>query len=133
MEVRVDRTEKKEPEKTSGGWFGGWFGGGTSAPVEEASTSTAQIAKQFEEALTIEEKNKLYSAIDYTEGAAPVDYPHTYLDYVLNFQLHRLRSIIRDLSGKRGPEKILDLQIVDVVTSYAEICFENMSYLHLPN
>jgi len=114
VEVRVDRQVKKEPEK-KGGWFSGWFGGG-SATTEPSTSATAEIAKKFEEALTQEEKAKLYDAIDYTEGAAPVDYPQTYLAYVLQFHLHKLRCIIRDVSGRGGGagENILDLQIANV-------------------
>lgn len=103
---------KKEKQ---GGWFSGWW---SSSPKAESSDKVdisklsvtwkmwrenvclleyiilkklvCYVVKQFEEAMTPEEKQKLFRAIDYQENAAPAEYPVEFVAVDLNFVLHSL-------------------------------------------
>lgn len=50
--------------------------------------------KKFEEAMTPEEKNRLYKAIDYQENAAPAEYPLEYVDTTCTFVLRKLEVLL---------------------------------------
>lgn len=52
--------------------------------------------KQFEEAMTPEEKARLYKAIDYQENAAPAQFPEAYIDNTCIFVLRTLEVELRD-------------------------------------
>jgi vacuolar protein sorting-associated protein 13A/C len=114
VEMRVERQGKEKDDAPKGGWFSGWFGGGASTTAQTTTTGI-DIAKKLEEALTPEEKQKLYQAIDYTEGALPLDFPEEYLEYKLNFNLQKLKCVIRDVIDVSSQgQKILDLEISNV-------------------
>jgi vacuolar protein sorting-associated protein 13A/C len=53
-------------------------------------------AKKFEDAMTPEEKAKLYRAIDYQENSTPTQYPKTFVAVSLNFMLKCLAVEVRD-------------------------------------
>ena len=53
-------------------------------------------AKKFEEAMTPEEKAKLYRAIDYQENAAPQMYPKFFIEHIVTFRIHCLSAEVRD-------------------------------------
>lgn len=65
--------------------------------------------KKFEEAMTPQEKEKLYRAIDYQENSAPAHYPETFEDIDISFFLHGLQVLLLD-TDKDHPQ-VLDLQI----------------------
>ncbi|XP_067012189.2 intermembrane lipid transfer protein Vps13 [Anabrus simplex] len=95
VEVEVERMDRKMQEtKQQASWFSGWFSGG--AAKKEEPLSAAAIVKKFEEAMTPEEKAKLYRAIDYQENSAPTQYPKTFNENVLRFQLKILALEVRD-------------------------------------
>lgn len=56
--------------------------------------------KQFEAAMTPDEKSKLYQAIDYQENAAPTVYPQAFVDTSCKFVLRMLEIEVRDDSWK---------------------------------
>lgn len=94
IEVEVERRgllDQAKKEK-QGGWFSGWW---SSSPKAESSDKV-DIMKQFEEAMTPEEKQKLFRAIDYQENAAPAEYPVEFVAVDLNFVLHSLVVEVRD-------------------------------------
>ncbi|XP_069674534.1 intermembrane lipid transfer protein Vps13 isoform X2 [Periplaneta americana] len=99
IEMDVERMDRKEQElkkqKSSSGWFSGWFGGSTQTKEEEALTAAA-IAKKFEDAMTPDEKAKLYRAIDYQENMKPTQYPKTFVEVRLSFMLNCLALEVRD-------------------------------------
>ncbi|XP_021940255.1 vacuolar protein sorting-associated protein 13 isoform X3 [Zootermopsis nevadensis] len=98
IEVEVERMDRKEQEmkkQKSGGWFSGWFGGSSQTKEEEALTAAA-IAKKFEDAMTPEEKIKLYRAIDYQENSKPTQYPKEFVEISLSFMLKCLAVEVRD-------------------------------------
>ena len=65
---------KRKKEKAEQGWFGGWFGGGKKKE-EKQPGQLDEIADQFANAMTAEEKAKLYSAIGYSEKATDPTFP----------------------------------------------------------
>lgn len=64
---------------------------------------------RFEEAMTPQEKEKLYRAIDYQENSAPEYYPETYEMVDTRFLLHGLQITLLD-TDKKHP-CVLDLQL----------------------
>ncbi|CAH2071109.1 unnamed protein product, partial [Iphiclides podalirius] len=95
IEMEVERLGKMEEEaRKSRGWFGGWWSRGTSKD-EELTEGTA-IMKQFEKAMTAEEKEKLFRAIDYQENTAPLHLPAAYVALEAHFRLQRLRLAVAD-------------------------------------
>lgn len=52
--------------------------------------------KQFEAAMTPDEKQRLYRAIDYQENTAPAEYPQAYVDTTATFILRKLEIELRD-------------------------------------
>ncbi|CAG9559724.1 unnamed protein product [Danaus chrysippus] len=95
IEMEVERLGKLEEEaKKSRGWFSGWWGGGGSKD-EELSEGVA-IMKQFEKAMTPEEKEKLFRAIDYQENTAPLHLPTNYVAVESHFRLDQLQVSVND-------------------------------------
>ncbi|XP_063230011.1 intermembrane lipid transfer protein Vps13 isoform X2 [Bacillus rossius redtenbacheri] len=99
VESEVERegrvTAEKKAAAATTGWFSGWWG--TSKKQEDDSAlSAAAIAKQFEEAMTPEEKSKLFRAIDYHEGVVPTSYPDTFIAVLVTFDLKALAVTVRD-------------------------------------
>ncbi len=122
VEMRIEKEGKrKDAEKQkaaeTGGWFSGWgtWFSGSSAPQASNDLTMNEILEKVEEALTTDEKSKLYNAIDYTENALPLDYPETYEEYYLSFKLLRLTTAITEFKAREPTgRKILDLRIDDV-------------------
>lgn len=99
VEVKLARRGvETAPTENKGGWlsWSGWFGGEAAAGSSEGALTSAGIAQKVEEALTADEKRKLYKAIDYKEDDIPLSYPDEFEEYVLNFHLGILKLIIRD-------------------------------------
>ncbi|CAH0407407.1 unnamed protein product [Chilo suppressalis] len=96
IELEVERLGKLEAEANkSRGWFSGWWGGGSKS--EELAEGTA-ILKQFEKAMTPEEKDKLFRAIDYQENTAPLHLPTEYVAIEGHFRLDRLQVSVNDIA-----------------------------------
>ncbi|XP_068631392.1 intermembrane lipid transfer protein Vps13 isoform X1 [Battus philenor] len=97
IEMEVERLGKLEEEaRKSRGWFGGWWSRGSSKD-EELAEGTA-IMKQFEKAMTSEEKEKLFRAIDYQENTAPLHLPVEYVAVESCFLLDRLQVSVTDVT-----------------------------------
>ncbi|XP_075971796.1 vacuolar protein sorting 13C isoform X2 [Anticarsia gemmatalis] len=95
IEMEVERLGKMEEEaKKSRGWFSGWWYGGGSKD-DELAEGTA-IMKQFEKAMTPDEKEKLFRAIDYQENSAPLHLPSEYVAVESYFQLDKLQLSVTD-------------------------------------
>ncbi|KAL0832908.1 hypothetical protein ABMA28_001052, partial [Loxostege sticticalis] len=107
IEMEVDRLGKLEEEaKKTRGWFSGWWGG--SSKDEELEEGTA-IMRQFEKAMTPEEKEKLFRAIDYHENTAPLHLPMEYVAIESHFRLDRLQVSVNDTA------EVLRAQVDNVV------------------
>ncbi|XP_073984515.1 vacuolar protein sorting 13C isoform X2 [Rhodnius prolixus] len=86
VEFEVKREEKLTRPSTT--WFGKWWYGSS---TQEDSPSSGDIRKQLENAITPEEKAKLYRAIDYKEGDVPAQYPVYFVDTDVSLILHCLQ------------------------------------------
>lgn len=105
MEVeRLDRKEQEMKKQKSGGWFSGWFGRSSQVKEEEEALTAAAIAKKFEDAMTPEEKAKLYRAIDYQENSKPTQYPKTFVEVSLSFVLKCLAVEVWDDDALNIPQ-----------------------------
>lgn len=136
VEVKVEREGKKHADletQQNTGWFSGltsWFGGDSSPKASD--NIGGDIVKKFEEALTPEEKAKLYEAIDYSENALPLDYPETYLEYQIKFLLSKLTLTVRDVLGRetRG-HTILRLAVDTVETRLVPVEKDNLDLCNM--
>nr|CAD7433011.1 unnamed protein product [Timema monikensis] len=114
IEMEVERQDRIALErKQSKSWFGGWFGSGKTR--DEEDMTAAAIAKKFEEAMTPDEKSKLYRAIDYQEGMLPTSYPKTFIAINMKFHLGCLGITVRDDSY--SDPVVLRLELQDVGTT----------------
>ncbi|KAL5288954.1 hypothetical protein ACFFRR_009268 [Megaselia abdita] len=90
--MEVDRIKlKEEEEQKNKGWFGGWFGGG-----KKSGESDSNYRKQFEDAMTPAEKEKLYQAIGYHDVQTDLTVPEGYEATKLKFSLGSLEIGIYD-------------------------------------
>ncbi|XP_035721159.1 vacuolar protein sorting-associated protein 13-like isoform X2 [Vespa mandarinia] len=116
IEMEVERlAEKEKTLKAKRGWFGFLWGSPQTEETQELN-SAAAIMRKFEEAMTPQEKEKLYRAIDYQENIAPAHYPETYEMIDTNFFLHGLQLLLLD-TDKEYPS-ILDLQLNSVKAGF---------------
>ncbi|KAK9299460.1 hypothetical protein QLX08_007488 [Tetragonisca angustula] len=116
IEMEVERLAEKERNlKAKRGWFG-FLWSSTQAEETQELNSAAAIMKKFSEAMTPQEKEKLYRAIDYQENSAPAHYPETYEMIDTRFLLHELQIIILD-TDKEHP-CVLDLQLHSVEAGF---------------
>ena len=116
IEMEVERlAEKQKSLKAKQGWFG-FLWGTTATEDTEDLNSAAAIMRKFEEAMTPQEKEKLYRAIDYQENSTPAHYPETYEMIDTRFYLHGLQITIFD-NDKETPE-VLDLQFNGVKAAF---------------
>ncbi|KAG7307792.1 hypothetical protein JYU34_006387 [Plutella xylostella] len=93
IEMEVERLGKLEAKaRKSQGWFSGWWGG-ADAKDDELAEGT-DILKQFEKAMTQDEKDKLFRAIDYQENCAPLHLPVEYVAMESHFSLDRLQLTV---------------------------------------
>ncbi len=87
---RIEREEAATNGNGGGGWFGGWFGGGKSnsdkGGKNDKGKEAEKIVKKLEEALSAEEKEKLYEVIDYQENAHHGIYPKSFVAHKLAFR-----------------------------------------------
>ncbi|KAI5632190.1 vacuolar protein sorting-associated protein 13 [Phthorimaea operculella] len=95
IEMEVERLGKLEAEaRKSRGWFSGWW---TSANAKDDQLAeNTDILKQFQNAMTPEEKEKLFRAIDYQENSAPLHLPVEYVAVCGEFRLDRLQLTVLD-------------------------------------
>ncbi|XP_032688033.1 vacuolar protein sorting-associated protein 13 isoform X3 [Odontomachus brunneus] len=116
IEMEVERLAEKEKSlRAKRGWFGFLW---TSSQAEETKelNSAAAIMRRFEEAMTAQEKEKLYRAIDYQENSAPAHYPETFEMIDTHFFLHGLQISLLDTDKEHSC--ILDLQLHGVQAGF---------------
>ncbi|XP_046391664.1 vacuolar protein sorting-associated protein 13 [Ischnura elegans] len=94
-ELEVGRRKSKKEEAKDAGWFSWWGGKGKGANTQDDSSS--DVVARFENAMTPEERAKLYSAIGYSEGAStPENIPSNFVENKVDFTLNRLVLEVRD-------------------------------------
>ncbi|GFY45163.1 vacuolar protein sorting-associated protein 13 [Trichonephila inaurata madagascariensis] len=110
-ELEVLRSAKKEVKQSWGGWFGSFFSKEQSSENADESTGK-KIAKQIEEAMTPEEKQKLYDAIGYHEQPVVTEYPKEFVENKLLFLLHNLTVTLSD--DTRSEPQVLKANLKEV-------------------
>ncbi|XP_033127425.1 vacuolar protein sorting-associated protein 13A-like [Anneissia japonica] len=80
------KKKKKEKEKKNSGWFGGFFGGKKEKEKDD-SLELNEVAERMQNAMTADDKAKLYEAIGYTEEIPDTVFPKEYIGILLNFHL----------------------------------------------
>ncbi|KAF2903862.1 hypothetical protein ILUMI_02321 [Ignelater luminosus] len=94
IELEVARLGQIQAQRQSKSWFSSWWG---SAKDEDKDLEeSTDILKKFEQAMTPDEKSRLYKAIDYQENSAPVELPEAYVDNTCTFILRSLEIEVRD-------------------------------------
>lgn len=139
IELEIDKINKeKAVEQQKGGWFSGWWGGKKDdANIEDsddlskknitlAITSNqinkflfciieANIKAAAAQAMTPEEKEKLFKAIGYQENASPTELPENYVATQLQFKLSCLEiSVKSNISGEKATENVILLRLNQV-------------------
>ncbi|XP_049870372.1 intermembrane lipid transfer protein Vps13 isoform X3 [Pectinophora gossypiella] len=93
IEMEVERLGRLEEEaRKTRGWFSSWWSGGTSK--DEQISAETDILKQFQNAMTSDEKEKLFRAIDYQENTSPLHLPTEYVAVEGEFFLERLKLTV---------------------------------------
>uniref|UniRef100_A0A0N5ABX3 Vacuolar protein sorting-associated protein 13A n=1 Tax=Syphacia muris TaxID=451379 RepID=A0A0N5ABX3_9BILA len=100
-EFEIDRLQLTRLEDQPQGWISwakSWWGSSTpsASKPKELKEDSANIVAQFEEAMTTEEKAKLYDAIDYQENTPPTDYPKEFVENVVNMNLTSVEVIVEN-------------------------------------
>ncbi|KAL0119958.1 hypothetical protein PUN28_007968 [Cardiocondyla obscurior] len=127
IEMEVERLAAREKSlKAKQGWFGFLWSGSQAEETKELN-SAAAIMRRFEEAMTPQEKEKLYRAIDYQENTAPAHYPETYEMIDTRFLLHGLQISLLDMD-KEHP-CVLDLQLHGVRANFKSRPSANAIYV----
>ncbi|XP_029725509.1 intermembrane lipid transfer protein Vps13 isoform X2 [Aedes albopictus] len=104
VELEVQKEGKKQEAEQKSGWFSSWWSGGAKK-VDDASNTT-DIKKQFEAAMTPEEKAKLFKAIGYQESDSPTELPEYYVAQILQFELNSLEVSIKSEVSVGSQEKL---------------------------
>lgn len=126
VEFEVQKEGKKQEAEQKSGWFSSWWSGG--AKKTDDSSNTTDISKlivislkplenfkhwsfsfaekQFEAAMTAEEKAKLFKAIGYQENASPTELPENYVAQSLKFELNSLEVSIKSEVSVDSQEKL---------------------------
>lgn len=95
IEMEVERLGKAQEEaQKNKGWFSSWWG--SSTPKDEEHAESTNIMKQFEKAMTPDEKSKLFQAIDYQENSAPTHLPIEFVATECHFSLGCLVLCVTD-------------------------------------
>ncbi|KAI6181597.1 Vacuolar protein sorting-associated protein 13C [Aphelenchoides besseyi] len=113
-ELDIDRqglTRLEDQPQTWGAWAKSWFSSDTSQQRKEVERDSDDIVAKFEQAMTPEEKEKLFDAIDYQENTPPTDYPKHYVE-------NRLHANLQKVSVK--VEESLELQFNLIDTKFEQ-------------
>ncbi|CAD5206105.1 unnamed protein product [Bursaphelenchus okinawaensis] len=98
-EMEIDRKNLTRLEDQPQGWTGwakSWWSGGSTALPPGKTQDANDIAEKFQQAMTPEEKAKLFDAIDYQENTPPTDYPKKYVENRVKATLKTVAIIVED-------------------------------------
>lgn len=91
-------SKRSEERSGGGGWFSGWFSGSNPDPDQSEDDG---ITNRLRTALTDEERDKLYAAIDYNGENSPSELPVHYESVHMSFSLDSLVFLLLDDSDTR--------------------------------
>ncbi|KAG8507019.1 Vacuolar protein sorting-associated protein 13C, partial [Galemys pyrenaicus] len=118
-QVEVIRSGQKLRKKSTdtgekrGGWFSGFWGKKDSKKKDEESL----IPETIDDLMTSEEKDKLFTAIGYSESTYNLTLPKQYVAYIMTLKLVSTSVTIRE--NKNIPE-ILKIQIIGLGTQVSQ-------------
>uniref|UniRef100_A0A8D0MW75 Vacuolar protein sorting 13 homolog C n=1 Tax=Sus scrofa TaxID=9823 RepID=A0A8D0MW75_PIG len=107
------RKKSAETGEKRGGWFSGFWGKKESKKKDEESL----IPETIDDLMTPEEKDKLFTAIGYSESAHNLTLPKQYVAYIVALKLVSTSVTIRE--NKNVPE-ILKIQIIGLGTHVSQ-------------
>uniref|UniRef100_A0A146KJR5 Vacuolar protein sorting-associated protein 13A n=1 Tax=Lygus hesperus TaxID=30085 RepID=A0A146KJR5_LYGHE len=118
VELELEREHIQAAKATpKSGWFGGWWGQGSSSTSEsDGETDATKLVSKLENAMSSDEKAKLFKAIGYKEGDVPTDYPKTFVEFAFVFTLDSLSINVLDDTIPTSLRKVLLLQLSGVRT-----------------
>ncbi|XP_024911459.1 vacuolar protein sorting-associated protein 13C [Cynoglossus semilaevis] len=102
-------------QKQGGGFFSGWFG--RKAKKEEQEETKETQGSGLDEIMTLEEKEKLYTAIGYSGSSHNLALPKHYVAVVVTFQLLQTSVTVRE---KPNIPAILKIQMIDLSTKLCQ-------------
>ncbi|XP_060030384.1 intermembrane lipid transfer protein VPS13C [Erinaceus europaeus] len=105
--------KKSETGEKRGGWFSGFWGKKESKKKDEDSL----IPETIDDLMTSEEKDKLFTAIGYSESTHNLTLPKQYVAHILTLKLVSTSITIRE--NKNIPE-ILKIQIIGLGTQVSQ-------------
>ncbi|VDN06934.1 unnamed protein product [Thelazia callipaeda] len=100
-DMEIDKRCLKRLEDQPQGWIGwakSWWSGGENAKESKGNNalSSGDIVTKFEEALTPEEKAKLFEAIDYQENTPATDYPKHFVENIIITDVKSVMIVIEN-------------------------------------
>ncbi|XP_038046817.1 vacuolar protein sorting-associated protein 13C-like isoform X3 [Patiria miniata] len=118
-EVEFQRLGKKRAkEKAEKGWFGGWFGGGKKAEAKKDEGDLGDVAGRFQEAMSAEEKAKLYDAIGYSDNSVDPTFPKDYVG--IQAHLNLKSTSVKILDEERKMPQILNLSVTELTANFSQ-------------
>ncbi|XP_014662270.1 PREDICTED: vacuolar protein sorting-associated protein 13A-like [Priapulus caudatus] len=114
QQARTEVTREEAKNENKGGWLSGWWGGGKKEE-KAAKGTTEEIAEKFGEAMTPEEKAKLFDAIGYSENQVDTTLPQEFVAMQLKFHLKNLSVSLKEPTRK-SPQ-IVKLAFTDAVAN----------------
>uniref|UniRef100_A0A8C2YMD7 Vacuolar protein sorting 13 homolog C n=1 Tax=Chinchilla lanigera TaxID=34839 RepID=A0A8C2YMD7_CHILA len=118
-QVEVIRSGQKLRKKSTdtgekrGGWFSGFWGKKESKKKEEESL----IPETIDDLMTPEEKDKLFTAIGYSESTHNLTLPKQYVAYIMTLKLVSTSVVIRE---NRNVPEILKIQVIGLGTHVSQ-------------
>ncbi|XP_033612139.1 vacuolar protein sorting-associated protein 13C, partial [Fukomys damarensis] len=118
-QVEVIRSGQKLRKKSTdtgekrGGWFSGFWGKKESKKKDEESL----IPETIDDLMTPEEKDKLFTAIGYSESTHNLTLPKQYVAHIMTLKLVSTSIVIRE--NKNVPE-ILKIQVIGLGTQLSQ-------------
>uniref|UniRef100_A0A914WWB3 Uncharacterized protein n=1 Tax=Plectus sambesii TaxID=2011161 RepID=A0A914WWB3_9BILA len=119
-DMEVDRkglTRVEDQPQGWGAWAKSWWSGDSN---EQKKKSDKDIVTQFEEAMTPEEKAKLFDAIDYEENTPPTDYPKHFVENKVDLGLKRLLIAVEDDLKDRSRQIVVNLELDNLKADFEQ-------------
>ncbi|XP_071825694.1 intermembrane lipid transfer protein VPS13A-like isoform X3 [Apostichopus japonicus] len=112
-EAEFRRLGKKRQAEGGGGWFGGWLGG---KKKKEKKEEEKDMKERFQDAMTEEEKAKMYSAIGYSENVPDPAFPPDYVGVIASVKLEDTSVRLIEDAESRGD--LVKVAITDLSANF---------------
>ncbi|KAF7241440.1 Vacuolar protein sorting-associated protein 13C, partial [Varanus komodoensis] len=109
------RKKSADGEKKGGGWFSGLWGRKDSKRKEDEETPS--VPETIDDLMTPEEKEKLFTAIGYSDSSHNLTLPKKYVAHVMSL---KLLSTCFTIKEDRNVPDMLKIQIIDLSTKISQ-------------